>query len=102
MDTPITLVAHIRAAPGKADELAALLSEQAGVIRRTEPGCLCYRLHRSTDDPDVFVFYETYANQAAVEAHHASPHIAVYRKRRLDAGLTAGPVVIENMTALTE
>lgn len=102
MDTPITLIAHIRAAPGKADELAALLTEQAGVIRRSEPGCLYYRLHRSTDDPDLFIFYEAYVNAAAVEAHHNSPHIAVYRKRRLDGGLAAGPVQIETMTALTE
>jgi len=102
MDKPITMIAHVRAAPGKGDALAALLTEQAGVILRTEPGCIYYRLHRSTDDPDVFVFYEAYVDKAAVEAHHNSPHIAAYRKRRLDEGLAAGPVQIEYMTALTE
>ena len=102
MDKPITLIARIRAAPGKGDALAALLTEQAGVVRRSEPGCLAYRLHRSTEDRDVFVFYEAYQDAAALEAHHHSPHIAAYRKRRQEAGLAAGPVEMEYVEALTE
>lgn len=102
MDKPITMVARIRAAKGKGDALAALLTEQVGVIRKAEPGCLAYRLHRSTEDPDLFIFYEIYENTAALEVHRNSPHIAAYRKRRQDAGLAAGPVEMEYMEALTE
>ena len=102
MDKPITMVARIRAAQGKGDALAALLTEQAGVIRKTEPGCLAYRLHRSTEDPDLFVFYEIYKDAAALDVHRNSPHIAGYRQRRQDQGLAAGPVEIEYMEALTE
>src|SRR5581483_7017522 len=54
----VTVVAKIRAARGKGDALAALLKEQAGVVRKNEPGCLVYRPHRSTKDPDLFLFYE--------------------------------------------
>lgn len=102
MDKPITMVARIRAAKGKGDALAALLTEQAGVIRKAEPGCLAYRLHRSTEDPELFVFYEIYENAAALEVHRNSPHIARYRQRRQDEGLAAGPVEIEYLQALTE
>ena len=102
MDKPITMIAHLRAAPGKGDALAALLTEQAGVVRKTEPGCLYYRLHRSTQDPDVFVFYEAYVNQAELDVHMKSPHIAAYRKRRADEGLAVGAVEIEYLQALTE
>ena len=102
MTTPITMIAHVRAAPGKGDVLAALLTEQAGVVLKSEPGCLYYRLHRSTEDPDVFVFYEAYESAAALEVHKHSPHIAAYRKRRADEGLAAGPVQIEYLQALTE
>ena len=47
------VIARIRAASGKGDALEALLVEQAGVIRKTEPGCLVYRVHRSTKDPEA-------------------------------------------------
>ena len=102
MTKPITMIARLRAAPGKGDALAALLTEQSGVVRRSEPGCLYYRLHRSNDDPDLFIFYEAYVDEAALEVHRNSPHIATYRKRRNDEGLAVGSVEIDYMTALTE
>ena len=42
----LTVVAKIRAAPGKGDALAALLTEQVQAVRQAEPGCLVYRPHR--------------------------------------------------------
>ena len=100
--TEVTVVARLRAAPGKGDALAALLTEQAGVIRKTEPGCVAYRVHRSTSDPDAFLFYEIYADDAAFEAHRASPHLAQYRKRREDEGLLAGAVDVKVYRAITD
>jgi quinol monooxygenase YgiN len=103
MTTPsVTVVATLRAAPGKADGLAELLVEQAGVIRKTEPGCIVYRVHRSTSDPDAFLFYEIYADDAAFAAHRASPHLAQYRKRREDEGLLDGPVDVQVYRNITE
>jgi len=97
----VTVVARLRAAPGKGDALAALLTEQVGVVRHAEPGCLAYRLHRSTGDPDLFVFYETYADAAAFELHRNAPYIVTYRERRQREGLAAGPVEVEVLQALT-
>jgi quinol monooxygenase YgiN len=51
MANVLTVVAKIRAAKGKADALAALLAEQAAVVRKAEPQCLIYRAHRSTKIP---------------------------------------------------
>ena len=62
----LSVVARLKAAPGKGDALQALLVEQAGVVRAAEPGCLVYRVHRSTTDPDVFLFYETYADDGSM------------------------------------
>ena len=98
----VTVVATLRSAPGKADALAALLTEQAGVIRRTEPGCVVYRVHRSQADPHAFLFYEIYADDAAFDAHRASPHLAQYRKRREDEGLLDGAVDVKVYRAITE
>lgn len=38
---------------------------------RQEPGNHAYIFHRATDNPRVFMFYEEYDDQAALEAHRA-------------------------------
>ena len=102
MTNPVTVVARIRAAKGKGDTLAALLVEQCDVVRKAEPGCLAYRVHRSVKDPELFLFYETYADDAAFEAHRTAPHLAAYRKRREEQGLTEGAVEVDVFQPLTE
>lgn len=102
MTSVVTVVAKIRAAKGKGDALAALLTEQCGVVRNSEPGCLAYRLHRATNDPDLFLFYETYVDDAALDAHRKSPHLAAYRKRRESEGLTEGAAEVSIFRSLTD
>ncbi len=102
MANVLTVIAKVRAAKGKEGALAALLTEQAGVVLRSEPGCLVYRVHRSTTDPMLFLFYETYADDAAFEAHRNAPHLAEFRKRRESEGLTDGPAQVEVFRSFTE
>ncbi len=45
---------------------------------RREPGCHQYIGHQAEDDPRRFLFYELYDDQAALDAHRASPHYAQY------------------------
>jgi quinol monooxygenase YgiN len=59
-------------------------------------------MHRSTTDPDLFVFYETYVDAAAFELHRNAPYVLTYRERRQREGLAAGPVEIEMLQALTD
>jgi quinol monooxygenase YgiN len=102
MANALTVIAKVRAAKGKGDALAALLTEQAAAVLAAEPGCLLYRPHRSTRDPDVFVFYEVYVDEAALEAHRQAPHLTAFRERREQAGLTEGPVEIDVLRSLTD
>jgi len=102
MTNVLTVVARIRATKDKGDALAALLSEQAAVVRGAEPGCLVYRVHRSTRDPALFLFYETYADDAAFDIHRKAPHLAAFRERREKEGLTDGPVEVEIFRSVTE
>jgi len=102
MANVLTVVARIRAAKGKEDALAALLVEQAAVVRSAEPGCLVYRVHRSTGDPALFLFYETYADDAAFETHRKAPHLAAFRQRREQEGLTDGAAVVEVFRSFTD
>src|ERR1044071_3497107 len=102
MANVLTVVAKIRAAKGKGDALATLLAEQAGVVRKAEPGCLVYRPHRSTKDPDLFIFYEMYKDDAAFDVHRKAPHLAAYRERRGKEGLTEAPAEWEISPSLPE
>ena len=73
MANVLTVDARIRAAKDKGDALAALLTEQVGVVRSSESGCLTYRVHRSVDDPLLFLFYEMFKDEAAFDLHRKSP-----------------------------
>jgi len=98
----LTVVAKVRAAKGKGDALAALLKEQAAAVRRAEPGCLVYRPHRSTKDPDLFIFYEQYKDDAAFDAHRKAPQLTAFRERREKEGITEGAVEVEFYRSLTD
>ena len=98
----LCIVAKVRAPKGKGDALAALLKEQAAAVRKSEPGLLVYRPHRSTKDPDVFIWYEQYKDEAALDAHRKAPHLASYRERREKEGLTSGPPEVEIYRSLTD
>ena len=45
---------------------------------RQEPGNAMYIAHQSTTDARRFHLYEQYHDQAALDAHRASPHFAQY------------------------
>jgi autoinducer 2-degrading protein len=45
---------------------------------RREPGCLAYTVQRSQESPRKVLLYEVYVDEAAVEAHRASPHFQQY------------------------
>jgi quinol monooxygenase YgiN len=102
MANVLTVVAKLRAAKDKGDALAALLSEQAAVVRKAEPGCLVYRVHRSTKEPELFLFYEMYVDDAAFDLHRTAPHLAAYRQRREKEGLMDGAVEVEIFRSITE
>jgi autoinducer 2-degrading protein len=57
----------------KAIEVDALGSE------RDEPGCLRFNVLQDAQDQNVYYFFEAYRDEAALEAHRAAPHYAVWR-----------------------
>ncbi len=86
----LTAVATMRAKPGKEEELRELL-ESLIEPTRAEEGCTTYALHRGTQDPALFVFYENWRTQDHLEAHLATPHLAAALPRipeLLDGELT--------------
>ncbi len=43
-------------------------------VERDEPDCPLFRVTRSPRDADVFLLYEEYVDERALEAHRQTPH----------------------------
>ncbi|GAB3638708.1 antibiotic biosynthesis monooxygenase [Hymenobacter arcticus] len=70
----IAVAAEWRAQPGHEETVRQLMVEAAAAVRQHEPGNLLYIGHQDPADPAHFLFYEQYADQAALEAHRDSAH----------------------------
>lgn len=70
----LTVVAYMKAASGREDELKAALE---ALIEPTsqEDGYVNYDLHQSVEDPGAFVLYENWESGEALDAHLAAPHL---------------------------
>lgn len=55
------------------------IEEDALGSERDEDGCLRFNVLQDAQDENVYYFYEVYKDQAALEAHRAMPHYAVWR-----------------------
>ena len=65
-DEPIIIVVRFFPAEGREDEAQARLAKLATFVPKLNPG-VTFRLHRSTKGPAVFLLYETFPSQAALE-----------------------------------
>lgn len=95
---PVTLVARIKAKQGSEKALEDAFRDMIKKVRAAEPGCLTYVLHKSNQDPTMFVWYETYTDQAAFDAHRKTDHMKEMGARI--ASLLAEKPQIEILTEL--
>ncbi len=83
MGEALTIVAKITARPGDEaeveDELRKLIAPT-----RAETGCITYDLHRSTEDPRVFLFYENWTSKPQWERHMKTPHLKAFARATKD------------------
>lgn len=70
----LTVIAHMRAAPGREDELRR---ELTALVHPTsqEAGFVNYDLHVSIEDPAVFFLYENWESGEALDTHFGQPHL---------------------------
>jgi quinol monooxygenase YgiN len=73
MADTIILNVHIEAKEGREEDLARELGSLITPTRQ-ERGCLTYELHRDPENDKVFMFYEQFADQAALDAHIVAPY----------------------------
>ena len=69
MQPKFNLTATLHAKPEKRAELLKLLSSFVGKSR-SEQGCVDYHFHVSLDDPNMFYFYENWAERGRLRSPH--------------------------------
>lgn len=93
----LTVVATMRAKEGKVDELRALLESLVAPTLAEGP-CTVYALHQGIADPREFAFFELWTDQAALDAHLATPHLQEAVPKLAD--LLDGDLVIRPMSRI--
>lgn len=73
----LSLAVKLAVKTGHEDRVADLFRALEAASRQ-EPGCLIYIVHRHAENPGVFLVYEQYKDEAALDAHRNSPHFKQY------------------------
>ncbi len=73
----LALIVNFTVAEGNQEKAKHYIRSMEEHTRR-EPGCRQYIGHQSVEESRRFVFYELYDDQAALDAHRASPHYDRY------------------------
>jgi quinol monooxygenase YgiN len=79
-DEKIVLTARLKV---KKDAVEAAKQAALEIVEpsRAESGCLNYDFHQQIDDDSIFIWHETWANMAAIEAHGASAHFMDFSRK---------------------
>jgi quinol monooxygenase YgiN len=89
---PIILNVHFEAVPGREEDLARELFALVEPTRK-EAGCLTYVLHVDPETPGKLMFYEKFADQAAVDLHVNTPYFKQLLSYREKSDPVAGVTV---------
>lgn len=82
----VTMIGSLECQPGKADEMAAVLTQMVEAARN-EPGCEIYSYHRGEEN--TFWFFALMTDEAAMQAHGQSE--AMQAAMEAFGPLMAGP-----------
>src|SRR5215831_12919475 len=69
----------VRIKPAERQRFLHAIEVDALGSERDEPGCFRFHVLQDAQDPNVYYFYEVYRDQAALDAHRATPHYKVWQ-----------------------
>lgn len=98
-DGAFSVVAEIRAKPGKEAELRAATLPLIKLVRN-DPKNIVYFLQEDRESNGHFIFYEVFANQSDFEAHNAKPYVRAWFAKLPDLAL--GGVQAMKMRVIAE
>ena len=94
----VALFVDIEIEPDQVDAFDALIRSHAAGVLAEEDGCLAFTVGVDREAPTHFWLFELYRDQAAVDAHRASPRLLGFREsltsmrrgmRRVEADILA-------------
>jgi quinol monooxygenase YgiN len=78
---PLTIIAKLKAKNSCEEQLGQVLRSLIEPTR-AEKGCINYDLHRSHEDPGLFIFYENWEIRPLWEEHMKSPHLMDFSEKQ--------------------
>ena len=82
-----------RAIKGKEKILERELLSLSSKVR-SEPGCVFYDLYRSIEQPNLFMRFEEWSSQEALDKHRQMPYLAESSERRKMLDMLSEPTLI--------
>lgn len=74
----VYLIAIVKAKPQKTEALKKVL-QQMVINSRKEEACLQYDLLQSSEDENIFIFNEIWANQTGLDRHNDQPYLKAFQ-----------------------
>jgi quinol monooxygenase YgiN len=87
----IVVVGRVKSDAARRTELIRI-GQAVAAASRAEDGCVSYRLYEDTELEDEFVFVEEWADEAALQRHFGTPHVAEFM-RAINETIAAPPDV---------
>ena len=83
------------------DNLARLKPHMAQMLAasRAEDGCLVYSYGEDVAEPGLIRVFEAWRDQAALDAHFASPHMAAWRAAGAELGVADRRLTLYDIAA---
>jgi quinol monooxygenase YgiN len=75
----LALWVKVRIKPEQQERFLMAIEADALGSERDEAGCLRFNVLQDQQDQNIYYFFEVYRDEAALEAHRAAPHYAVWR-----------------------
>lgn len=94
-----TNLVFIRAKAGRSEDLGKAL---LALVKpsRAEEACLSYDVHRSGDDPDLWMVYENWRSAGDLDSHFTLPHMQAFIARI--PSLVEGELDLRSFTRLQD
>jgi (4S)-4-hydroxy-5-phosphonooxypentane-2,3-dione isomerase len=71
---------HVYVKPERVDDFKAMIhANHLGSI--AEPGCLRFDVAQSKEDPNQFLLWECYVDEAAAAFHKTTPHYLAFKEQ---------------------
>ena len=81
--TAVALFVEFEIDPDQITAFDALIADHAAKTLAGEPGCMDFQVHVDRADPNTYLLYELYRDDAALVAHREGAQLAKFRAKKL-------------------